>query len=193
MEVQITRGLGSMGYYADIERLVECAGHDLSAGLAAGMGAALDTLGWLLTLYAGVSRWLSATFTVRWDPLGYSRQPIPTHSAKDTFTVGTLAAGTAGERERRIVAWFYRWHETPDDDDWRACLALFQLATCPAHTLRLESPPHRRGVEVEVAEIWLGGAAGRGSRTVAGARARISGPTPLGGLSPARLIKDAGA
>lgn len=155
--------------------------------------AALDALGWLLALYAAAGRWLSAIFTVRWDPLGRSRRPIPTRAPRGprAFTVGA-----ASERERRVVAWFYRWHETPDDDDWRACLALFGLAAVPAHYLLLEG-----GRSVEVAEIRLGEGGGRGSRTVAYDDAtvdgrggpRVTGPTPIGGLSPARLIKDASA
>ena len=179
-----------------------------SGAKAAWCLAALDALGWLLALYAGAGRWLSAIFTVRWDPLGRSRQLIPLRGIRRgprTFSV----AGGASERERRVVAWFYRWHEAPDDDDWRACLARFGLAACPAHTLLLEGARDRA---VEVAEIRLGGGGRRGERTVvatsaarlassgeaaeggdAGATgmAPVSGPTPISGLSPARLIKDA--
>ena len=172
--------------------------------------AALDALGWLLTLYAGAGRWLSAIFTVRWDPLGRSQRLIPIRGVRRgprAFSVG----GGACERERRVVAWFYRWHEAPDDDDWRACLARFGLAACPAHTLLLDGDVDRA---VEVAEIRLGEAGRRGARTVvatsaarlapgpheavlgagdAGATgvAAVSGPTPISGLSPARLIRDA--
>lgn len=157
-------------------------------------GTALDALGWLLALYAAAVRLLSMTFTVRWDPLGYSREPVPFYSTKGAFTVGALAG--SNERERRIVAWFYRWHETPDDDDWRACLALFGLPACPAHTLRLVGVSSPK--VVEVIEIRLGEGPGRGGRTVSVAAtdfwragARVTGPTPLGGLSPARLVRDA--
>jgi hypothetical protein len=179
----------------------------LAKAKAAWFLAALDALGWLLALYVGTGRWLSAIFTVRWDPLGRSRQLIPLRGIRRGPRSFSIAGGTS-ERERRIVAWFYRWHEAPDDDDWRACLARFGLAACPAHMLLLEGDLDRA---VKVAEIRLGGSGRRGERTVvatnavrlassgeaaggdAGATgvALVSGPTPISGLSPARLIKDA--
>ncbi len=218
-------GWTAMGYYdAEMENLIErfwwntfavfawlqqrCAlAFGAPKAKAAWCLAALDALGWLLALYAGAGRWLSAIFTVRWDPLGRSRQLIPLRGIRRgprTFSV----AGGANERERRVVAWFYRWHEAPDDDDWRACLARFGLAACPTHTLLLDGDLDRA---VEVAEIRLGGGGRRGERTVVATSAArlassgeaagvdvgdtgvapVSGPTPISGLSPARLIKDA--
>jgi hypothetical protein len=159
--------------------------------------AALDALGWVLAFYVDIGRALSATFTVRWDPLGRSRLPISAHGTPPRGPQ-TFVVGAADERSRRVVAWFYRWHKTPDDGEWRACLARFGLAACPSHTLLFET-----GRSVEVTEIRLGEGFGRGSRTIAyntaaltadGQRAGpITGPTPIGGLSPARLLKDASA
>lgn len=216
----LTLGWTDMGYYdAEMKGLIERFWWNTFAVFAwlqrcapkakvACCLAALDALGWLLALYAGAGRWLSAIFTVRWDPLGRSRQLIPLRGIRRgprAFSVG----GGASERERRVVAWFYRWHEAPDDDDWRACLARFGLAACPTHTLLLEGDLDRA---VKVAEIRLGGAGSRGERTVVATSAArlassgeaaeggdagatrvipVSGPTPISGLSPARLIKDA--
>jgi len=152
----------------------------------------LDVLGWLLAFYMDAGCRLSSIFTVRWDPLGRSQLPIPTRGGPEipqTFTVDA-----ASEHERRIVAWFYLWHETPDDDDWRACLTRFGLAACPAHTLLLGG-----GRSVKVLKIRLGSRGDRGARTIAYNDAatdvpgavHMTGSTPIGGLSPARLIKDA--
>ena len=151
--------------------------------------AILDALGWILALYASAGRRLGAVFTVRWDPLDRSHQPVPTlaRGAPRAFTVGA-----DDEYERRIVAWFYRWHEAPDDDDWHTCLAMFELSAVPAHRLLLEG-----GRSVEIAEIRLGAGGSRGCRSLVhydaegGRSTPVIGPTPIGGLSPARLIKDA--
>jgi hypothetical protein len=157
---------------------------------AALSGAALDVLGWCLDLRFAVSSRLSAAFTVRWDPLGGSQRPIPVgDGSPDTFTVAA-----ACERDRRIVAWIYRTYESPDVEDWRASLARFGHAACPPHSLQLAD-----GRELKVLELRVGqgGNPGRGYRTLLGVTAdgvpglRIGGPIPLGGLSPACMIKDA--
>lgn len=156
---------------------------------------ALDILGWLLAFHVGAGRRLSSIFTVHWDPLDRSRLPIPTRGGPEIPLTFTVDADS--EHERRIVAWFYLWHETPDDDDWRACLARFGLAACPAHTLLLGG-----GHSVKVLKIRLGSNGDRGARTIAYNDATtdvpgtiriisMTGLTPIGGLSPARLIKDA--
>jgi hypothetical protein len=149
----------------------------------------LDALGALLAAGAAIGAWLSAVFTVYCDPLGRSRRPIPMTPERGCADRSFRVGGAASERERRIVAWFYRWHAAPDDGDWRACLARFGLAACPAHTLLLEGG---RAVSVE---ICLGAGGRRGSRGLDDGLGgpRVAGPTPLGGLSPARLIKDASA
>lgn len=158
---------------------------------AAWRGAALDALGWCLDLRFAVCSRLSAAFTVRWDPLGRSRRPIPVGGgSRETFTVGA-----ACERDRRIVAWVYRTYESPDAGDWRAGLARFGRVACPPHSLRLAD-----GRELKVLEVRFGHCCptpGRGFRTLLGVAAdgvlglRIGGPIPLGGLSPACMIKDA--
>ena len=148
--------------------------------------AALDVLGWCLDLRFAVCSRLSAAFTVHWDPLGRSRRPIPVgDGTQETFTVGASC-----ERDRRIVAWVYRTYKNPDADDWRTGLARFGRAACPPHSLRLAD-----GRELKVLEVRF--SHGRGFRTLLGVAAdgvlglRIGGPIPLGGLSPACMIKDA--
>jgi hypothetical protein len=157
------------------------------AAAAAWRGAALDVLGWCLDLRFAVCSRLSAVFTVRWDPLGGSRRPIPVgDGSPDTFTVAA-----ACERDRRIVAWIYRTYESPDIDDWRASLARFGRAACPPHSLLFAD-----GRELKVLELRFT-IPGRGYRILLGVAAngvlglRIGGPIPLGGLSPACMIKDA--
>ena len=153
---------------------------------------AIDILGWLITLYTAAGLWLSAIFTVRWDPLGRSRALIWLQGRGGPRAV--QVDGAATERERRVVAWFYRWHDTPDDDDWRRCLARFALAAPPRHTLLV----FRADERVEVAITRLGKGSTRGERTVVHSRGAASGPArpiagliPLGGLTVERLLKDA--
>jgi hypothetical protein len=131
-----------------------------------------------------VGRAVSAAGTVRWDPLGRAAAPIRVAAARGgeprAFTV---RADTP--REQRVVAWLYRWHDAPDDEDWRACLARFGLAAPPRHTLQ-----PLPGEPVAVA-ITLGAPPARGRRALERGGRRVEGPTPLGGLGPARLLRDA--
>ena len=152
--------------------------------------AALDVLGWCLDLRFAVCSLLSAVFTVRWDPLGGSRRPIPVgDGSPDTFTVAA-----ACERDRRIIAWIYRTYESPDVDDWRAGLARFGRAACPPHSLLFADGRELKVLELRFVQSTI---PGRGYRTLLGVAAngvlglRIGGPIPLGGLSPACMIKDA--
>ena len=38
--------------------------------------------------------------------------------------------------EKRAVTWLYQAFDTPDELDWRECLAKYNLAKVPAHTLK---------------------------------------------------------
>jgi len=38
--------------------------------------------------------------------------------------------------EKRAVTWLYQAFDTPDELDWHECLAMYRLATVPAHTLK---------------------------------------------------------
>ncbi len=140
----------------------------------------VDLIVWMYTVWCTVRMWTSALLTVHIDAFGMSRRPIKT--ATDKFTVECEQ-----EFERRVVAWFYREHAAPDDDDWRKCLTQFGLTSCPNHTLVLSD-----GRNINVSNIVLRSAESRGSRSVqlVGSEPH-NGPTPLGGLAPTRLIKDA--
>jgi hypothetical protein len=69
---------------------------------------------------------LSIIFTVWWDPLNLSHRPIACGDIQ-------YVIGANNEYCRRIVAWFYRWNEVPDKDDWINCLKRFGLEKCPDH------------------------------------------------------------
>lgn len=105
---------------------------------------AVDLLSYALTAWSAAGMWLSAWLTVAWDPLGWSRRPIPIHG-RCLFREFQVVHGAfpsaahdhSAEVERRVAAWFYRWHDTPNTADWMACIARFGLDRVPEHRLRM--------------------------------------------------------
>jgi hypothetical protein len=152
----------------------------------------LDVLGVLLALGAAIGQTVAATFTVRWDPLQRSREQIRLRSRGEPFAFLVEDAGLSA-RERRVVSWFYRWHDAPDIADWRACITRFDLATPPVHTLRLCS---RTGTTAQRVVISIDIDAKTRTLSFLGegnahALDETRGKIPLGGLTPERLVKDA--
>jgi hypothetical protein len=149
----------------------------------------LDAATACLEAWAWAGRELSAACTVRWDPLRRSDAPIPFRGRCAYAAFRVAQAPT--ERERRAVAWFYRWHDAPDESDWHACIARFGFPAPPPHGLALVGA---HGAEapalLQVARIDLAAGGARGARTLRRAGAEVAGPTPLGGLSPERFVAD---
>jgi hypothetical protein len=95
--------------------------------------------GWLLActlsnLWRAASMWLSALFTVSWDPLGRSEHAIPLLGSRRRIgqsTAFTLQCEKA--KNQRIVSWFYRWYLEPTPADWVECCARFDLKAPPDH------------------------------------------------------------
>jgi hypothetical protein len=150
----------------------------------------LDALGALLAAHRRLGLEVSAACTVTWDPLGRSRRAIPLGGvdAYDAFKV----TAAPSERARRAVAWFYRWHDAPDDDDWRRCLARFGLSAVPApFTIKLRRrAPYGAG---GAADKGVGADAGAGADAAAGVDAGgdegvPSGPPPREYLTIEELI-----
>ncbi len=157
---------------------------------------------WGLCFYFGLR--LSLFFTVLWrwgpaSPLVVLSVPVrPRVRLRDVGDArprGTPLAVSefsvvAGSRfDSRLVAWFYRWHDTPTLDDWRACLALAGCSVVPLHALALP-----RGGRVFV-DVCLTGAGSLQLRFDArdrffGAGTTVyCGPVPLGGLASAEIIR----
>ena len=90
--------------------------------------AVLDVASTGFALWGRATRWLSAVFTVYCDPLGVSLRPI-SHGV----VVSPIPA--LSERERRVVAWLYRWHPSPVLADWLDCTRRFGLDRIPSHCL----------------------------------------------------------
>jgi hypothetical protein len=175
-----------------------------------------DLAVWLRVLYRYFAMWISACLTVRWDPLGRSQalillKGLPAYigvrveSATPESTPGSTpgSAGQPGERERRIVAWFYRWHDTPTEGDWRRCLARFGLSRVPSFTLVVHPAGPRELVRLRVQDVRLADPPGvRGSRTLRlvaipddsaerhPPQSEVQGSTSLGGLSLERMVRD---
>lgn len=164
----------------------------------------------------GAARWLASIFTVWCDPFGRSRTPIRLRG-RCLYSAFRVAAASS-ERKRRIVSWFYRWHEAPGEADWRACLALFRLGAPPEHTLHLEGGEAPLGAAAVSVRITLAvppapglrslqlrplaprpppeaetGETGGAPESAEGALGRpspeVSGPTPIGGLAPESFVR----
>ncbi len=161
----------------------------------------IDLASHALALYAWAGKGAAALLAVKWDPLAASRAVIPLKGSP--YYTGFVVETAASERERRIAAWFYRWHEVPSDDDWRRCLARFGLAAVPSDfTLRLHGAAGALSERITVRGLTLGATGSRGFRTLVyaldgagetpGDVKTVSGATPLGGLSPLQFLKDLG-
>lgn len=87
---------------------------------------------------------------------------------------------------RRIITWFYYFHQDPDESDWADFLQRFQLDNVPPHYISCSD-----GVTILVSDITLGNMNYRGTRTVSYNDFVESGYIKMGGLTPARLISDA--
>jgi len=132
---------------------------------------------------------IAASCTVCCDVFGRSRVDIP--GGRGVGPVKVCAINGTSERDRRIVSWFYRWHDTPTDEAWQDCLTRFKLPCPPPHGFKLTT-----GDVVEVLNITLKDVGISGCRTVAYSPSGETGEprkknTPLGGLKPSRLISDA--
>jgi hypothetical protein len=160
----------------------------------------LDLLASLHDGYVYVAKHASAMLTVHWDPLAQSCAPISLPGAVVPYDLFVVSRSTS-ERERRIVSWFYRWHDTPTESDWALCLVRFGLPAVPEFVISLHRKSGEHSVQdsVVVKDVILGNRRGpsptRGSRTVqyrrgGGAGVVISGAIGLGGLNPTRLILD---
>jgi len=172
----------------------------------------LDIIGMAIATYNVIARALAATFTVKWDPLDRSNVPIPLYMGRRTdpllrnpiaFTVFSTDF-LHNERHRRIVAWYYRWHEVPDLASWKACLSRFDLKYIPPHTLKIISKEGTQGNYLEVrirhdsntrsAMFFVDDTLKKNTLLDSYApspRAGISGKIPIGGLTSERLIANA--
>jgi hypothetical protein len=149
----------------------------------------LDALGIALAAASAICRSCAATFTVYCDPLLRSCEPIRLHNRRGPFAFRIESAPS--ERERRIVSWFYRWHDTPEISDWIACMARFGLASPPDHTIRLYTPTGMTSDRVIVAIDVVDGMRTLSYIGADTTQAHPRGRITLGGLLPERLIRDA--
>lgn len=137
----------------------------------------LDVLAWIFNIYTIIGKELAVIFTVYWDPFGRSYYPIYCNSKY-------YVIGAHNERNRRIVAWFYRWHDIPDDDDWQSCIDRFNLLACPSHYFIII----HTGDIIMLEKIIMGSGCNRGSRTIIVNGKQVNEVTPFGGLIPARIM-----
>jgi len=120
---------------------------------------AIDFIGVVFEVAKFVRFHVSSVFTVWCDPFGYSRALIPLLGRDVPYRHFIVAMGRPGgqrglalwsrsladdyylERDRRIVAWFYRTYESPQASDWKDCVTRFGLDHVPTHYLSLCSAP----------------------------------------------------
>jgi hypothetical protein len=86
------------------------------------------------------------------------------------------------EYQKRVVAWFYRWHETPSVQDWQLYLAKVGMPRVPVHALHVMGRP-LIWVNIDLND-------GGGSRTLkSGGEPIYDSPIPVGGLAPLDIIR----
>ena len=164
---------------------------------------AIDMVSTIIDYYAMIGVVASIFFTVTQDPFNYAQAQIPTFVNRElrSFVVGvdcnSQCVGRYGyictcmhEYKRRVVAWFYRWHDTPDADDWAECITRFKLLSVPSHKLVLSDG------EAVIVEIDIG--FNKSMRRVYSESCDLDdipeySRIPIGGLLPGRLISDARA
>lgn len=148
----------------------------------------LDILCWLLFKIIQLKLWLSELFTVRCDPFNISHIPITDFRTNITFTVTSYS----NERDRRIVSWFYRNHDAPNEDDWQCCLDRFNLQSCPPHNIMICTPEN--DLILKIVEIKLGVGQTHGSRNISLISSKgiqhLCSIIHLDGLSLMSLLKD---
>ncbi len=90
--------------------------------------------------------WLSALFTVVWDPFSASTDRILLWGTFRYWRHGPdeFAVACSYPRGRRFAAWMYRWHREPTPDDWALWSRRLETPV-PPHTLLLFRDGHPLG------------------------------------------------
>ena len=164
---------------------------------------AIDMVSAIIDYYNMIGMAVSIFFTITQDPFSYARAQIPTfvNRGLGSFVVevdcNSQCVSEHGyictcrhEYKRRVVAWFYRWHDTPDADDWAECITRFNLLSVPSHKLVSSDG------DAVIVDIDIG--LNKNMRRVYSESCDIDdipeySRIPMGGLLPDRLISDARA
>jgi hypothetical protein len=143
----------------------------------------LDVLAWVMDVYRAVGKWCTAAL------VGLRRDAsivLKGHARYDRFKV----IGPEDHRVRAIVAWFYRWHDAPDTDEWADCLARFGLDYVPTHSLLYWKQNHPAGAvrvnaTIDLERNWMVLNAVRDQRLVTPPVRNIG----IGDLAPRKMLE----
>ena len=130
--------------------------------------AFIDAVAWVYALLLGAGYRFAYYGTVWADPCGRAARPVRGFA---------IAAADAGDQ--RFVAWFYRWHDTPTLETWRAACLYAGRGAAPAHRLARAGALVHVDLDIRAGTLATGAGAAKAARRIG-----------IRGLQMEQLIRD---